>query len=303
MMSMDMSGKATLDSIDAPTVKKLILDEGIDLVGIADARDLILAHPPRPATVLMPTARSVIVMAVAHSLGSVYAPDIMLWTRSKMQTSRLLDATAEIISRRLEREGFLSLPISADKPVEIFKHNPETGRNFRQTRTIGFLSLKHAAISCGMGVLGRNNLLLTPEFGPHQRLCAIITEAPLAADPRRELDLCGDCGKCEQACPSGALKAGRYNVDPCFVYWAYGFKRLPPEKFREWPGYIKMLGQHFKLRDPLVEGAQTYITDVDNCIECMRVCPVGENWKKIRPRLLPPQKSGGNHSGNPSELL
>ncbi len=51
----------------------------------------------------MPTAKSVIVMAVAHSLGSVYAPDIMLWTRSKMQTSRLLDETAEKIGRRLER--------------------------------------------------------------------------------------------------------------------------------------------------------------------------------------------------------
>jgi epoxyqueuosine reductase QueG len=287
--------------INAVTLKSLIQAHGIDLVGIADAQDLMLAYPPRPATVLMPSARSVIVMAVAHSLGAVYSPDVMLWTRNKMQTSRLLDATAEIISRRLEREGFLSLPISADKPVEIFKHNPETGRNFRQTRTIGFLSLKHAAISCGMGALGRNNLLLTPEFGPHQRLCAIITEAPFATDPRRELDLCKDCGRCEQACPSGALKAGRYDVDPCFVYWAYGFKLLPPKNILEWPGYIRMLRQHMKRRDPLVEGAQTYITDVDNCIECMRVCPVGENWKKIRPQLLTPQKSGGNDSGNSSE--
>jgi len=279
--------------MDTPAIKKWMQSEGIDLVGIADARDLMLANPPRPATALMPSARSVIVMAVAHSLGAVYAPDIMLWTRNKMQTSRLLDATAEMIGRRLEREGFLSIPVSADKPVEIFKHRPETGKKFRQTRTLGFLSLKHAAVSCGMGALGRNNLLLTPEFGPHQRLCAVITEAPLEADSRRELNLCKGCNKCEQACPSGALREGRYDVDPCFVYWAYGFKKLPPGKFREWPGYVKMLRQHLKRRDLLVEGAQTYITDVDNCIECMRVCPVGENWKKIRPRLLPRQKSGG----------
>ncbi|MCX5848588.1 MAG: 4Fe-4S binding protein [Deltaproteobacteria bacterium] len=279
--------------INAHSIKKMLHDEGIDIVGIADAQNLILAHPPRSATALMPSARSVIVMAVAHSLGAVYAPDIMLWTRNKIQTSRLLDATAEKISRILEREGFLSLPISADKPVEIFKQNPETGRKFRQTRTLGFLSLKQAAVTCGMGELGRNNLLLTPEFGPHQRLCAIVTEVPLAADSKRELDLCQDCGRCEEACPSGALKAGRYDVDPCFNYWAYGFKRLPPDRFWEWPRYIRMLRQHLKRRDPLVEGAQTYITDVDNCIECMRVCPVGGNWEKIRPKLLPPQKSGG----------
>lgn len=290
---MSMPSIGTIDKINAPAVKKFIQAEGIDLVGIADAQNILPAHPLRPVKALMPSARSVIVMAVSHSLGAVYSPDILLWTRNKMQTSRLLDETAEKIGRLLEQQGFLSLPISADKPVQIFKHNPETGKKFRQTRTSGFLSLKHAAISCGMGEMGRNNLLLTPEFGPHQRLCAIVTEAPLEADPGKKFDLCLDCKRCVNACPSGALKADRYDVDPCFAYWSSGFKHLPPVRFREWPGYIKMLHQHLKQRDLLVEMGQTYITDVDNCIECMRVCPVGENWKKIRPKVLPPQRSSG----------
>jgi hypothetical protein len=69
---MSISNSGNMGKIDAQTVKKLIQAEGIDLVGIADAQNLILAHPPRPATVLMPSARSVIVMAVAHSLGAVF---------------------------------------------------------------------------------------------------------------------------------------------------------------------------------------------------------------------------------------
>ena len=282
-----------LGKIDAAAIKELIKAKGIDLVGIADAQDLILSHPPRPASDLMPSAKSVIVMAVAHSLGSVYSPDIMLWTRSKMQTSRLLDETAEEIGRMLEREGFLTLPISADKPVEILKHDPKTGKKFRQTRTVAFLSLKHAAMSCGMGKIGKNNLLLTPEFGPHQRLCAIVTEAVLEPDARQDFDLCKGCNKCAEACPSGALTSDGYDVDPCFVYWSMGFKQLPPARFWQWPGYIRMIRQHMKKRDLLVETGQTYITDVDFCIECMRACPVGERWEKIRPKELPMQKSAG----------
>jgi epoxyqueuosine reductase QueG len=246
----------------------------------------------------MPAAKSVIVMAVAHSLGAVYAPDIMLWTRNKMQTSRALDQAAENLGRRFEQRGSLSLPVSADKPVEIFKLDPRTGKKFRQTRVLGHLSLKHAAVSCGLGSIGRSNLLLTPEFGPHQRLAAVITTAPLEPDPRRELDLClHGCRRCEQACPAGALRNGRYEVDPCFVYWNCGFNRLPPARLREWPAYLRMLARHYRRRDILIEFGQTTITDVDNCLECMRVCPVGERWKSIRPARLPPQRSGGAING------
>ncbi|MCP4137551.1 MAG: hypothetical protein GY754_41675 [bacterium] len=279
--------------ITSSLVKKMMTREGIDLVGIADARSLVLAYPPRPAAHLMPSARSVIVFAVAHSLGSVYSPDIMVWTRNKMQTSRILDAAAEKIGRFLEREGFLSMPVSADKPVEVHKFNPHTNKKFSQPKVVAQLSHKHAAVSCGMGEIGDNNMLLTPEFGPHQRLCAIITEAVLEPDLKKEIPLCGHCGKCREACPSGALGDSGYSVDPCFNYWTYGFKRVSPKRFWQWPGFIRMVAKHNKFRSLPVELGQTMITDVDNCIECMRACPVGSRWKKIRPREMVPQRSQG----------
>ena len=270
--------------VTASRIKDLLCSEGIDLVGIANASSLILASPPRPATDLMPTARSVIVMAAAHSLGAVYAPDIRLWTRNKMQTSRLLDQAAEKIGRLLEREGFLTLPVSADKPVEIHKLDPETGRKLPHTRTVGHISLKHAAVSAGMGQLGRSNLLLTPEFGPHQRLGGIVTEASLAADPFQEWDLCTPgCSRCEDACPVKALRSGHYEVDPCFDYWSLGFERMRPRRLSEWPAFMAMLYRHLRRRDPLVESGQLFITDVDFCIECMKACPVGERWEVMRP--------------------
>lgn len=266
----------------ARAIKKMLLAEGIDLVGIASAPDLLLAEPPRPALALMPTAKSVIVMAVAHSLGAVRAPDIKLWTRNKMQTSRILDQAAEKTGRLLERAGYLSLPVSADKPVEIHKRHPETGKKLPRTRVISQLSLKHAAVSAGLGRIGRSNLLLTERFGPHQRLCAVITEAPLDADAPLKEELCIEgCSRCAQACPVKALDGGKYSVDPCFNYWSWGFDRMPPRRLREWPGFLGMLRRHIQRRDFLVEYGQTMITDVDNCMECMKACPVGSDWKKI----------------------
>ena len=193
--------------IDTGSIREAIIAEGIDLVGIADAGSLVLSYPPRPATDILPTARSVIVMAVAHNMGAVRAPYLKLWTRNKMETSRLLDRTAEKLARQLEGEGYVSLPVSADKPVEIYKRDPGTGAKLRHPRVAGHLSLKHAAVSCGLGEIGRSNLLLTEQFGPHQRLGAIITELELEPDPPRRPGLCDECGCCEQACPVGALVA------------------------------------------------------------------------------------------------
>jgi epoxyqueuosine reductase QueG len=271
--------------ISSNSIKKYVLNEGIDLVGIAKADSLLLADPPRSATLLMPTAKSVIVMAIAHSLGAVYAPDIKLWTRNKMQTSRLLDQVAEKVGRLLEQQGYLSLPISADKPIEIHKLNPKTGKKFNHTKVIGQLSLKHAAVSAGMGQIGRSNLLLTEEFGPHQRLGAIVTEAPLEPDPVKEWNLCiSGCKRCEESCPVGALKDGTYFQDPCFDYWSMKFTRSRPSRLRELPGFVKMLIRENKSRDWFVEMGQIFITDVDFCINCMKACPVGTSWKKIRPK-------------------
>lgn len=271
-----------MEEATSALVKTMALEMGIDLVGIASAEDLLLAYPPRPAVGVLPTARSVVVMVVAHSYGAAMSPDIRTWTRNKMQTSRLLDQAAEKISRHLESLGHVSVPVSADKPVEIFKRDPETGRRFRFPRVAGHLSLKHAAVSAGMGQLARSNLLLTPEFGPHQRLGGFVTEAPLQPDPPRRLDLCIEgCRRCEQACPVGALSGGGYEVDTCFNYWSLGLDRLPPKRPGELRPYLRMLLENVRERALFIEISQNYITDVDHCLECMKACPVGSRWNAM----------------------
>ncbi|OLS12611.1 MAG: hypothetical protein RBG13Loki_3783 [Promethearchaeota archaeon CR_4] len=81
------------------------------------------------------------------------------------------------------------------------------------------LFLKDAAAVAGIGPIGKNNLLLTPRFGPQVRLRAIVTAAPLACGtPVTSSEFCLGCQRCIDACPAGAFPEGRYDRVTCETY-------------------------------------------------------------------------------------
>ncbi|MCF2872858.1 reductive dehalogenase [Octadecabacter sp. G9-8] len=97
------------------------------------------------------------------------------------------------------------------------------------------------AIKAGLGEYGRNQMVLTPEFGPRVRFSKIFTDMPLDIDVIHKLGLttyCQDCTICADACPPKALpkdgpkvgsdspstlkgvKKWSANCEACFGYWA-----------------------------------------------------------------------------------
>ncbi len=61
---------------------------------------------------------------------------------------------------------------------------------------------KLTARFAGLGWIGRNRLLITPDAGPRVALAAVLTDAPLEPTAREPLpDGCGDCTRCIDACP------------------------------------------------------------------------------------------------------
>ena len=76
------------------------------------------------------------------------------------------------------------------------------GQDLTDYRTItGAFSFKHAAVQAGMGVIGKNGLLLTPSYGPRVKLSVVLTEASLEGSHPIEEDLCADCTICIKVCP------------------------------------------------------------------------------------------------------
>jgi epoxyqueuosine reductase len=82
------------------------------------------------------------------------------------------------------------------------------------------IALKPAATIAGLGVKGKNTLILNPVHGPFVRFTSILTEAGLEPDAPLSEDLCGDCIRCIEACPTKALRPYEINIRRCLTYAA-----------------------------------------------------------------------------------
>ena len=95
----------------------------------------------------------------------------------------------------------------------------------KRFRTAAFY-LMPAMYLAGMGQMGMNCSIITPEFGPRVWVTAIITDKELpAAGPVGPVyrEECEECLKCVRACPSGALDGSRWkNVFRCASYGCCG---------------------------------------------------------------------------------
>lgn len=86
------------------------------------------------------------------------------------------------------------------------------------------------AIDAGLGELGRNGLLITPEFGPRQRLCKVFTDLPLEIDQPIDFGMqkfCETCHACSTSCPVSAIQSGDRTTDITSISNRKGLLRWP----------------------------------------------------------------------------
>lgn len=123
------------------------------------------------------------------------------------------------------------------------------------------------AIKAGLGEYARNQMVITPEFGPRLRFSKIFTDLPLQHDAPHTPGVarfCDICTKCIDACPVNALPSGPPST--------HRPNRSAIKGVRKWTSDAeKCFGFWTKL--------------ASDCAICMRVCPFNRDFRRLGHRL------------------
>ncbi len=271
--------------LTATQIKARARELGADLVGIADGAALEAnppdtADPRRPSDITDLDGGRVIVLARRLSSG---VTRIKAWgDRHKFYNDELaltmLEETSLELVYWLEDQGYPAI-IVPPTHVDPWRYQDDPSQH--QTT---LLSLPHAAVEAGLGTLGLNLQLLTPEYGPRVILTAVLCSVDVACDAPLQQALCEgpSCGRCLSACPADAVGHWSRDWPACDTHRSpYGFAKLAGHVIDiiEEPDAAKKKDllkseTQFNLWQSILRGSGV----VTGCRRCGDVCPVGADY-------------------------
>jgi epoxyqueuosine reductase QueG len=246
------------------------------LCGIASAATLN-AFPPDPRWPqtperISPYIKSVIVLVQRIPAGAFRTKSNVPVQYMDMLVLRKMDKIAYRLAQEMERQGHPTFVTAAQ----------ETDWSYKRA-SYGRLSTRHLGVEAGLGTLGLEVNILTPEFGPRVYLTGILTELELEPDQRITEQVCigESCSRCLHACPPNAVQ--HWGID----------KRGCATEAQEF-GFMTMLQFMDKVIDAPSEKKAAMLKTVDlfgfwqgllrvvgsfgDCPRCLAVCPVGNDY-------------------------
>jgi len=154
-------------------------------------------HEPLRAdpTALLPGARSIIMLATDHATGSSGVGGTGQG-RGRLARYAWGDDYHDLLRDRGTRLGaWLEARVPGARARAVVDSAPLAERDF--------------AWLAGLGWFGKNTMLIDPRAGSYFLLTAIVTDIALPIDVAVDVDHCGTCTACLDACPTGALPAPR----------------------------------------------------------------------------------------------
>ena len=277
-------------AITAARVKARARELGTDLVGIASAQTLN-AFPPDPRWPQTPERISPYVKSVITIVQHIPVGAFRCRTNTPVQymdmlVLRKMDKVAYRLAEELERAGHPSFVVPAQETEWTLKR-----------ASYGRLSTRHLGVELGLGTLGLEVNILTPEYGPRVYLTGILTELELAADaPMTEQVCIGEsCSRCLHSCPGDAVLHFGIDKRACAEHaQEFGFSTIL--KFLDQVVDADAQGASIERQVAMMrsrdhfgfwQGLLRVVGSFGDCPRCLAVCPVGDDYHA---HLAEPQK-------------
>lgn len=181
------------------TIRQMILSLGADVCGFAALERFRDAPTGFSPVDVWPACRTVIAFGVALPKGLLEASDELIYGYFNDQTAKTVDRIGLEAARRIEAQCAAKvMPVPCDGPYDAWDAETMTGK--------GILSMKHLAVACGLGQMGKSSLLLNPAYGNRLTIGVLLTDLALPSDEPSESICIPGCTRCIDACPVHAIQ-------------------------------------------------------------------------------------------------
>jgi epoxyqueuosine reductase QueG len=262
--------------VDAAEVKRRARELGADLCGIASAATLN-AFPPDPRWPqtpdrISPYCKSVVVIVQRIPVGAFRCKSSIPVQYLDMLVLRRMDRAALKLAQELERAGHPAFALAAQ----------ETDWNLKRA-SYARLSTRHLGVEAGLGTLGLEVNILTPEFGPRLYLTGILTEVELEPDRRMEEQVCigESCSRCLHSCPPDAVRQwGLDKVSCATEAQEFGYAQITRffDKFLDMEKEDRAKAVQSRDVFGFWQGLLRVVGSFGDCPRCLAVCPVGNDY-------------------------
>jgi epoxyqueuosine reductase QueG len=246
-------------------IRKITEDENIPVWGIGPASKMADELPGHRPADLLPGAQSLVCFGIPVPRSVYEMPAYGLETawRSQNLYYRQLDTLSIRFAALLEENGARAVPTYGCMPLDVNKKGVVGG----------YLNQIRMGEVTGIGVTGKNGLLLNARFGSRLMLGGVLTTAELPAMRYPEADEPGcppGCRICADACPVNAIMPEKKQVQimRCLSYTA-----RTPLMSKPWFFVLSKFKPQAAARYMSLRSLDEHTFHI--CSRCVALCPYG----------------------------
>jgi len=141
---------------------------------------------------ILPEARTIVVVGLRYPQPPAAEPD-----------------AGRIAAYALGRDYHEIIPPRLEHAAQILQERLGIDARWRAYTDTGPILERDYAMAAGLGWIGKNTCLISPQHGSYFLLGELFLDLELEPDPPFHSDQCGTCTRCIQACPTGCILPDR----------------------------------------------------------------------------------------------